>query len=458
MKRRTFLLNAALTLPASAIATGPGKRPINSDHAQSKLPTTALNTADEIAVELTALKLVDSDAVKRQQEICRVQLLADPAAMRPDGKAMLNQALDNLTYAAALGGANSDPARPKVTITLAAARKALGHVVPGSRGLIDNPDTVYRFVPVDGLSKYIITVHNTTPGPAQFSFMLNDTMFSENSKKDLAHQDQPIAGLRDVDIKTDADGSFTVSVDSDPANGRPNHLQTTSDARLIWIRNSLSDWGGQHPQAIAIRRVAGPAMTRPHDEQRMATITAEILQGAINWLLALKNKTFAFSAEPNTVSKPFGRGGAWGYAARGSFNLADDEGLLVTLAPPLPGRYVGFQLNDVWQVSRPYVEASGSLNNTQALASSDGSFRYVISARDPGIHNWLDTGGIHEGGLFIRWQTLPEAKDNAVREVKLVKLSELPNLLVEDSGKVSPERRTLLNQKRAATYAHRHNV
>ena len=104
------------------------------------------------------------------------------------------------------------------------------------------------------------------------------------------------------------------------------------------------------------------------------------------------------------------------------------------------------------------MEASGSLNNTQALASSDGSFRYVISARDPGIHNWLDTGDIHEGGLFIRWQTLPEAKDSAVGEVKLVKLSELSDLLVENSGKVSPERRTLLNKKRAATYAHRHNV
>ena len=35
-----------------------------------------------------------------------------------------------------------------------------------------------------------------------------------------------------------------------------------------------------------------------------------------------------------------------------------------------------------------------SLNGHQAVLDPDGVFRAVISARDPGVPNWLDTGGV----------------------------------------------------------------
>jgi hypothetical protein len=420
---------------------------------------TSLNSVEQNEIERLALKLILSPRVLHQKELSRRQLLSDPVASSADGMATLDHALDNLAYAAALGGANGDPTRPQVIWTLAASRDSFGHSVPGSRYLIDNPDTVYRFVTVDGTSQYEITVRAKQPGPAQFSFMLHDTMFSENTKKSLADLDQPIAGLRDIDIERASDGSFKVFVDSEPANGRTNHLRSNADARIIWIRNSLAEWGAQNPHEIRIKRVGGPPAPQPFTEADMAQLAAAILEGGINWLLALMNRTFAHVDEPNVVSKVFGRGGAWGYAARANFKLQDDEGLMVDIAPTVPNRYVGFQLTDPWQVSREYIAASGSLNNAQAVQNPDGGYSYVVSANDPGINNWLDTGGLHEGGLLIRWQTLPDtpaALAGAVRKAQVVKLRELMGLLPAGTSKVSSDQRKLLREQRAGQYAHRY--
>jgi hypothetical protein len=432
---------------------------MNSMTQDHPMKTSSLNTADQNEVERMAVRLMQSSEVMHQKEWSRRQLQADPVASTPDGARTLEGALENLTYAAALGGANGDPSRPKVTWTLAAPRDAFGHSVPGSRYLIDNPDTVYRFITVDGSSHYEITVRPKQPGPAQYSFMLHDTMFSENTKKDLANLDQPIAGLRDLDIKTNPDGSFKLTVDSDPPGGRANHLQSDPNARIIWVRNSLDRWGVQYPHDVTVKRVGGPSAPHPMTEGDMAQLAAAILKGGTEWLLALMNRTFAHVAQPNIVSKVFGRGGAWGYAARGNFRLTDEEGLLIELAPTVPDRYVGFQLTDPWQVSCEYIMANGSLNNAQAVPNPDGGYTFVISVRDPGINNWLDTGGLHEGGFLIRWQALPETPvslENAVRPARIVNIKELPALVPAGTPNVSANQRQTNCRQRVQLYSHRH--
>ena len=44
-------------------------------------------------------------------------------------------------------------------------------------------------------------------------------------------------------MAVDSDGSFTITVDSEPADGRPNHVQTTPAAHEFYIRDVLLDWG-----------------------------------------------------------------------------------------------------------------------------------------------------------------------------------------------------------------------
>lgn len=443
-------------LVISVLATTVLAGPVSGLIADDAKAANALATADQNAVETLAIKLLSSPEVAKQRDETLKLFKADPAAATPDGQKTLQNAVDELAFAAALGAANGDPTNPKVTWAYTAPRTWFGHTVPGSRWGIDNPDNVYRFITVDGASKYEITVRPQPPGPVQFSFLLYDTYFGENTKQ--KNLDEPIAGLRDRDIKTEADGSFKITVDSDPVNGRPNHIQSNADAKILLIRNTFNDWGKQNPFAVNIQRVGGPEAAKPASETELARKAADYLKVGTETLLTLKNKSLT-NEQPNTLSKPFLRGGNWGFASHGRFKLANDEGLLLTL-DPTGAKYLSVDLTDPWLVSREHIRANGNLNNVAAQPNKDGSFTYVVSAKDPGIQNWLDTGGLQEGSILIRWQALPEtvqSADGAVREVKVVKLAELPKLLPAETVKVTPEQRAKFYAQRALSYAHRYS-
>jgi len=99
---------------------------------------------------------------------------------------------------------------------------------------------------------------------------------------------------------------------------------------------------------------------------------------------------------------------------------------------------------------RDYVNHTGSLNNFQAAANPDGSITYVIAARDPGVQNWLDTDGLHEGVMLLRWEMLRTTPDpiKAVRDVKVVKLGDVAATLPFPTPNFTTEQRR--NQIRGA--------
>jgi hypothetical protein len=94
---------------------------------------------------------------------------------------------------------------------------------------------------VDGNSKYEITVRSHSPGPIQYSFLVYDSFVGEDGRQ--AHLDAPVGGLRDRDIKVRSDGSFTITVDSTPPDGRDNHIQTNENARVLLVRNTMNVTG-----------------------------------------------------------------------------------------------------------------------------------------------------------------------------------------------------------------------
>jgi hypothetical protein len=416
--------------------------------------SSALATADQRVVESHAIAIFGTPAVKAQIARSKQLFLASPASASDEVKVSAERAVNEFAFAAALDAVNGDPQRPKIVWAFTAPRRWLGHNVPGSRWGIDNPDNVYRFVPIDGESKYELTVRSAVPGPVQYSFLVYDSFVGEDGRQN--HLDTPITGLRDQDIKAHPDGSFSITIDSAPAGQRVNHLQTTPDARVLLIRNTFNDWAVQNPQAVTIRRIGNPTVKAPGDTD-ITQRTVEYLKVGTDLLLGWEKNNFGPKAAPNTLAAPFARGGGWGFAANGDYQIESEQALVVTL-DPLGAQYVGFDLADPWLVSRAHIDATGSLNNRQAKPNADGSYTYVIATHDPGVANWLDTGGGHKGKILIRWQVLPEhAKpDGAVREVKLVQLSELRNALPPGFQNVSVEERKSQNKDRAASYAHRY--
>jgi hypothetical protein len=78
----------------------------------------------------------------------------------------------------------------------------------------------------------------------------------------------------------------------------------------------------------------------------------------------------------------------------------------------------------------------------------------VISLRDPGIHNWVDTVGLHSGWFLLRWQGLPAGATAAglVRDCRLVKLAELPQQLPAGCPTVDLAQRRQQIASRAGQY------
>jgi hypothetical protein len=417
--------------------------------------TAILATSDQQLIESRALKIVATPEVKEQIEASTRVFASLPVAADPEAERALRPAIDELAFATALDAADSDSQRPKVVWGFTAPRTWLGHAVPGSRWGIDNPDNVYRIIPVDGNSKYEISVRSHAPGPIQYSFLVYDSFVGEDGRQ--AHLDTPVAGLRDSDIKVGAEGAFTITVDASPANGRNNHIQTNENSRVLLVRNTFSDWQRQVPLEVSIKRLGTPTRDALSDRE-VAQRAVSLLKAATETLVGWEKSGFAARSAVNVISKPKARGGGWGYAANGKFKIADDEALVVTL-DSLGAQYVGFDLTNPWLVSLEHIRGSGSLNNAQAQANRDGTITYVIAAKDPGVYNWLSTEGIHAGNILIRWQALPATTttaDAAVQSVKVVKLRELNAALPADFRQVTAVERRQLVEQRAAAYAHRY--
>jgi hypothetical protein len=64
-----------------------------------------------------------------------------------------------------------------------------------------------------------------------------------------------------------------------------------------------------------------------------------------------------------------------------------------------------------------------SLNRTQTTLESDGSFKIVLAASDPGVPNWLDSEGRPSGSVFWRF-LLPEGEIAPLR-TRVVKLGDV---------------------------------
>jgi hypothetical protein len=252
------------------------------------------------------------------------------------------------------------------------------------------------------------------------------------------------------------DGSFTISVDSDPANGRPNHLQTPAEGKyLLIVRDLFTNWATQHPIALDVRRIAGPPIGQPRTDAEMTQRAVSLLSQIAPYWLNYDNQ-FVYTKPANHIATPRVRPGGRGFSAGGHFTLKPDEAWVVTLSA-LGAVSLGFQLTDPWGVSYDYVNRTSSLNNVQARPNADGTYTFVISERDPGVYNWLDPED-HAAGLFaIRWQSLPAGAkpEDAVRASKIVPLAELKRALPTGTASITPAERATQRAERSASHARR---
>jgi hypothetical protein len=140
----------------------------------------------------------------------------------------------------------------------------------------------------------------------------------------------------------------------------------------------------------------------------------------------------------------------------GHFKLADDDALVVNLRTGGAVYFIG-PITNWWGTTNVVNSRTGSLNKAQSVADSDGTYTFVISTRDPGIHNWVDPCDMHEGILTLRWAEFPGGVPGADLGATsmVVKLSELAGVLPLETKFVTADERRAQLSEREASYAWR---
>lgn len=382
--------------------------------------TNPLYTPDQEAVEKLALRLIERADVRAAREQARHGMLADPAAATVDGNLALDRALDQWVLGLAMREANGDTADPRVVWNVSnPPRRWFGHVYHGAAVAVDNPDNFNREIPIDGEGHYRIDLRFSAD-PPQFSVVIE---MEPEHHAGLGHN---IGALTLQDLRPHCDSEGRVSVTVGPKGGGPLHLRSRPGRIQIYTRDSQCDWN-QLPAEVSVERLDPPADWQARSEDEIAATIIADMPAWVRFWRGFKDDFLGFP-EPNRLVGPNGRDGNWGYLAGGRFALGDDEALLITL-DPADSYYTGFQITDPWTIAPDPMLRLASLNKAQVTPNADGTVTYVLALADPGVANWIDTCGLHEGWMLTRWQGVPADADLAsmIREVRLTTLDALPD-------------------------------
>ncbi|MNO23148.1 hypothetical protein D3C76_129470 [compost metagenome] len=355
----------------------------------------------------------------------------------------LHVAIEELVFSTVQKAVNNDPYNPYVYSLIAPPRNWFGLQVPGGRFAYDNPDAIYRTIPIDVDSKYIIHGQCSEVRATDIIFSLLKS----------PHDHSTISFLDGESLLVNQDGSFTITVDSEPANGRPNHIQSTNEAKQLFIRDVFGNWFNETANALTVERISENDLRKPRTRSTIVEEIYESFPVVINsYSEFLKRATY--STPINTLSNPILSSTIGALITQtssfGHFKLLDDEALVVTVELGGAGYFI-LPVTDPWMISVDSVSHQSSLNNLQSIPNDDGTYTFVISAYDPGVHNWIDTAGLHEGTIMARWQKISndtKAKEPSIH-TQVVKLEQFHRLLPEKNlGVTSQERMQQLLHRR----------
>ena len=464
--RRQFAAGAAASVSA-----------VSAPQAELSNQVSPLGTPVQIAREQIAMRTAASLPVALMKFVLRQGFLAagnQQFALVGGVDEANRQALDNAVDEYALASAFSqqilNPMDPAVVTQVAPPHSWYGLDVAGSRLLYDNPDTIYRFIPVNKTSEYVLTGRLFEGIPADTTFSVLEGTSGTTST---------ILTLDDLEVSPD--GSFVITASGAAATpGQKNHLQLTSTSTLIAARNTLGAWIVEDPMGLEVQRVSGPPNSLfaqlggfvllgslVNDNPLLASLAslipplgiaeAPIVRGTLTALLMIvrgTNQQAKYMAlattdpdgqlrAPNVMTQPASNAEflANQLQSNGYFQLADDEALILTIDPASAGFFTVPVYND-WTITDDYWNQQTSLNNDQSVANLNGTYTIVVSPTDPLVANWLSTGGLNQGIISMRFQNLdPDDEDTPTVTSQVVKISEIGDYLPTGTVFVTPEER-----------------
>ncbi|MET0986977.1 MAG: DUF1214 domain-containing protein [Steroidobacteraceae bacterium] len=279
----------------------------------------------------------------------------------------------------------------------------------------DNPDTLHFMTNIRGDLDYEIRGRRGTVHRMIFSSMARG-----------APGDLQVTGALDSEkLEVDANGNFTITVSKQrPPAG--NWLPLSDNSITVLARAIFMDRSAETAPAMTIHRAGNISPPRP-----LSTAQAQ------PWLGAVALMTRAMTQRMNELTSIYRARGwinslaedtaLWAAGDPGSrylqgyWEIAAEQALVIEFEEPAC-RFWNFQVNNIWLESLDYRFERIHVNKSSVRRTAGNPVRLVLSARDPGMDNWLSTSGHSHGTMVSRWiesERVPEMK------VSLVKLADL---------------------------------
>lgn len=281
----------------------------------------------------------------------------------------------------------ADPANPRFVEIVGPYKKWGG----------DNSDAFYVFAPVDPAHTYRV---RATIGDAVYWSL---TVYG--GPRDGRYSERIVGIVNDRDVRPGPDGVVELVLGRERPSGWDGaFIRLDDDAVCAITRDYLIDPVRGRRVEWTIEALDPPTTYREDDAD-----LARRFRAASTWLREQSAMVPIPLGEPNVIDEPypvptatFGWAAGDAAYAMGSFDLADDEALVVRGRSP-ECAFWNLCLWNQFLHTYNYDYERVTLNGGQASYEPDGSWTIVISATDPGHPNWVSTAGHPRGRIWLRW-------------------------------------------------------
>jgi len=307
-------------------------------------------------------------------------------------------------------------------------------------GLV-NPDNRYHIANITTPGTYTLRGRRGTSADLQIQVGAGDPGFTDETNL------EPVSLLTLDDLEVEDDGTFEITIsDTNPGGNWLCNTNGDLTAKNLLIRESFMDWNTEvgttwYLERTDTRGVPSPLPDRDLVNYQYERASQYLVASAAAWV---KLVTFLRIKTPlGLLKRPKETKLPGQYTSAGIFRMQPDRAVIITL-PKAPARYQGAQVGDLWFNGLDFCHRQTSLTTSQARPSSDGLYRLVLSAQDPGVANWLDPAGASIAFVYVRWQGLQPGhtfdRSNSPR-ARVVKFDKLREHLPDDEPNFSAEER-----------------